>query len=77
VQLLITVGDAAKLTARNALKNSRGELQTKSFRTTAELCENLGELIDQDDIILIKASRINKFEKVISRLRQLFDVRTT
>ncbi|MEW8956630.1 UDP-N-acetylmuramoyl-tripeptide--D-alanyl-D-alanine ligase, partial [Clostridium sp.] len=41
------------------------------FNTTDECKENIVSLIEQEDIILIKASRGMKFEKIVNKLKEL------
>jgi UDP-N-acetylmuramoyl-tripeptide--D-alanyl-D-alanine ligase len=68
VSLLVTAGNLAALAA-DAAKQVRPDLQTCKFSNSAELCNNLHQLIKDSDIILIKGSRINKLEIVIEKLK--------
>jgi UDP-N-acetylmuramoyl-tripeptide--D-alanyl-D-alanine ligase len=70
VRLLITLGNLAALAA-DAAKQLRPDLLTCKFSNSAELCNNLLNLIKDSDIILVKGSRINKLEIVVEKLKQL------
>jgi UDP-N-acetylmuramoyl-tripeptide--D-alanyl-D-alanine ligase len=70
VSLLLTAGPLAALAA-DAAKQARSDLQTCKFSNSAELCNNLHQLIKDSDIILVKGSRINKLEIVIEKLKEL------
>ena len=72
VQLLLTIGRFAKVTADAAKKSANYNLQTKSFKDTSSACNNLKESIKDSDIVLVKGSRINKLETVVEKLKELF-----
>jgi UDP-N-acetylmuramoyl-tripeptide--D-alanyl-D-alanine ligase len=72
VQLLLTIGRFAKITAEAAKKSANYDLQTKSFKDASLACNNLKESIKDSDIILVKGSRVNKLEMVVEKLKQLF-----
>jgi UDP-N-acetylmuramoyl-tripeptide--D-alanyl-D-alanine ligase len=72
VQLLITVGKLAKITAQAVKSTAKHNLQIKSFKDTVSACNNLQELIKDSDIVLVKGSRANKLEMAVAKLKELF-----
>ncbi len=72
VQLLIAVGKLAKITAETAEKTATYNLQVKCFEDTLSACNNLHQFIKDNDIILVKGSRIAKLEMAVEKLKELF-----
>jgi UDP-N-acetylmuramoyl-tripeptide--D-alanyl-D-alanine ligase len=72
VQLLLTVGNLAKITADAAKRAARYNLQTESFDDVSAARDNLAKFIKDDDIILVKGSRIVRLELVVEKLKELF-----
>ena len=72
VQLLIAVGKFAKVTAETAPKTANYDLQVECFEDTLSVCNNLQELIKDNDIILIKGSRTARLEIVTEKLKELY-----
>ncbi|MDD5326889.1 MAG: UDP-N-acetylmuramoyl-tripeptide--D-alanyl-D-alanine ligase [Phycisphaerae bacterium] len=72
VQLLLTVGDFAKIVAQAAKNTAKYDLQTKSFADTLSACNSLTKFIKDYDIVLVKGSRINKLELAVEKLKELF-----
>jgi UDP-N-acetylmuramoyl-tripeptide--D-alanyl-D-alanine ligase len=72
VQLLITIGSLAKIAADTAKKQARYNLQTESFDDVSSACDNLAKFIKDDDIILVKGSRIVRLERIVEKLKELF-----
>lgn len=72
VELLVTVGQAARNTARVAKEVARHDLQTICFDDTLAVCDRLGEWVRRDDIILVKGSRTARLERVVEKLRERF-----
>jgi UDP-N-acetylmuramoyl-tripeptide--D-alanyl-D-alanine ligase len=68
VNLLITLGNLAAVAAESAKKTSPG-IETRSFKSNTDLCNNLRDLIKDSDIILVKGSRVNKLELVVDKLK--------
>ena len=68
VNLLITLGNLASIAAESAKKASPG-IETRSFTSNTDLCNNLRDLIKDSDIILVKGSRVNKLELVVDKLK--------
>jgi len=71
VQLLLTVGKFAQITARAAKSSAEYDLQTKCFEDTDSACNNLEKFIKDYDIILVKGSRVARLEMVIEKLKEI------
>jgi len=71
VQLLIAVGKLAKIAAESAEKTASFDLQVKCFEDTLSACNNLQKFIKDNDIILVKGSRIAKLEMATEKLKEL------
>ena len=69
IDLLITAGRNALYMARGA--EETGLLAIKSFTTTDELCEHIGEYLNENDCVLIKASRGMHFEKITEKIIEI------
>jgi UDP-N-acetylmuramyl pentapeptide synthase len=74
VELLIAVGTLAKITAETAKSTARHDLQIKCFDDTLSTCNNLHEFIKDNDIILVKGSRTASLEKVVEKLKIIYDL---
>ena len=72
IDLLITVGKSAEITANTAEKQADYDLQIKCFENTASACNNLKEIIKPCDIILVKGSRSARLELVVEKLKEFF-----
>jgi UDP-N-acetylmuramoyl-tripeptide--D-alanyl-D-alanine ligase len=80
VELLITVGKSAKITAKAAKKISENSadspepvlLQIKCYEDAVSVCNNLREFIKDYDIILVKGSRTARLETVVDKIKELF-----
>ncbi len=72
VQLLIAVGKFAKIAAEAAKENASYNLQVEYFEDTLSACNNLQKFIKDNDIILVKGSRIAKLEMATEKLKELF-----
>jgi UDP-N-acetylmuramoyl-tripeptide--D-alanyl-D-alanine ligase len=68
VNLLITLGNLAAISAESA-KKTLPDIETRSFTSNTDLCNNLRNLIKDSDIILVKGSRVNKLELVVDKLK--------
>ncbi len=67
VDLLVTVGEPPRITAQ-AAQAARHDLQAKCLESTSCVCEQVQEIIKEDDIILVKGSRTARLEQVIEKL---------
>jgi len=80
VQLLLAVGKFAKITAKAAKRTAEydlgsreaGALRTKCFEDTLSACNNLEKFIKDDDIVLVKGSRVAGLETAVEKLKELF-----
>ena len=72
VQLLLTVGESAKIAAQAAKDAANYDLQTKSFSNALSACEILKKFIKNYDIVLVKGSRINGLELTVEKLKEIF-----
>jgi len=72
VNLLITVGDYAKITAQTAKNTAKYKIKIFSFKDVDSACNKLEKFIKDYDIILIKGSRSARLEAAIEKLKQLF-----
>jgi UDP-N-acetylmuramoyl-tripeptide--D-alanyl-D-alanine ligase len=72
VQLLLTVGKFAQVAAEAARRTARHDFQAECFEDTASACNNLEKFIKEDDIILVKGSRVARLETAVERLKKLF-----
>jgi UDP-N-acetylmuramyl pentapeptide synthase len=69
---LLVVGKFAGITAAAAKKAADYDLQIECFKDTFEVCHNLHEFTKDNDIILVKGSRVAKLETVTEKLKELF-----
>jgi UDP-N-acetylmuramoyl-tripeptide--D-alanyl-D-alanine ligase len=72
VQLLLTAGRLARITAETAKRKAGRRLEVKCFEDTPSACNNLDRFIEDYDIILIKGSRAANLEMAVDRLKELF-----
>ncbi|MBN1509028.1 MAG: UDP-N-acetylmuramoyl-tripeptide--D-alanyl-D-alanine ligase [Sedimentisphaerales bacterium] len=72
VDLLVTIGEPPRVTARAAQEATRRHLTVQSFDDVATACNHMEEFIRQDDIVLVKGSRTARLERVVERLPELF-----
>jgi len=72
VDLLVTIGEPPRITARAAQEATRRRLLVQSFDDAMTACDHVRELIREDDIILVKGSRTARLERVVERLRERF-----
>jgi UDP-N-acetylmuramoyl-tripeptide--D-alanyl-D-alanine ligase len=68
VDLLVTVGEPPRTTARVARETARYDLQTQCFESTVSVCNHMKEFVKEDDIILVKGSRTARLERVVEKL---------
>ncbi|MFH1613607.1 MAG: UDP-N-acetylmuramoyl-tripeptide--D-alanyl-D-alanine ligase [Planctomycetota bacterium] len=75
VDVLITAGKLAELAARAARVNAVKNLEVYCMEDTEEVCKRIEEFIKPADIILVKASRNARFERVVQTISNWVDVR--
>lgn len=73
VKLLLTVGPLSACAASAAVDKAEYDFQAKTFNNTDELCDILDKFVKDNDIVLVKGSRSVALEKVVDKLRELFD----
>jgi UDP-N-acetylmuramoyl-tripeptide--D-alanyl-D-alanine ligase len=73
VNVVLAVGKFAETMVKAAKRTAKNLPETKCFRDTASVCNNLEEFVKDSDIVLVKGSRASKLEKVTERLRQIFE----
>lgn len=69
--LLTTEGDSA-VAARRASECADFPVSVGVFENVGELADNLHKFVKPDDIILVKASRSERFEAIVERLKTVF-----
>ena len=72
VKLLLAVGEFAETVVQAATKKNACNINAVCFKDTATACDNLEKFIKDDDIILVKGSRVAKLEEVLKELKRLF-----
>ena len=72
VEVLVAIGDYAKITATAAKEKAKYDLEIKCFEDSISACNNLEKIVKDTDIILVKGSRRTHLETVIERLKELF-----
>jgi UDP-N-acetylmuramoyl-tripeptide--D-alanyl-D-alanine ligase len=70
VDLVIAVGDYAKLVAKTVQTASDGRIQTHAYASTLSAKRRVTSLLKTQDTILVKASRAMGFEKLVELLRE-------
>ncbi|MHC4204857.1 MAG: UDP-N-acetylmuramoyl-tripeptide--D-alanyl-D-alanine ligase [Planctomycetota bacterium] len=72
VQLLLTVGEFAEITATSVRASSGDDTQIKCYQDAASISNNLHKYLKDYDIILIKGSRVAKLETIVEKIKELF-----
>lgn len=67
-ELLVTVGERAKLIAEGARSAGLGADQVKSFAQSDEVVESLKPMLTRGDVVLLKGSRAMKMERIVEGL---------
>jgi UDP-N-acetylmuramoyl-tripeptide--D-alanyl-D-alanine ligase len=73
VNLLLVIGDHAETVARAAGEAADYDLQINCFKNTVSACNNLEKFVKDYDILLVKGSRLNRLERIIEKLKELFE----
>ncbi len=71
IDILMTVGELAKVVAAAAKAESPDTIRVGHFADTTGLCNNLQKWLRPDDIILVKGSRAARLETVVAKLREI------
>jgi UDP-N-acetylmuramoyl-tripeptide--D-alanyl-D-alanine ligase len=74
IGFVMAIGKFAK-TAADIAKKLDSRLQVKSFADTESACKRLKKFVKDYDIIVVKGSRTAGLERVVEKLREIFDVR--
>lgn len=72
---LITVGTDSQGLATRAVERGMPQDRVQSFATSEEAREILSDLVEDGDIVLVKASRGTKLDKVVETLESMEDVK--
>jgi len=70
IDLLLTVGDKAKLAAESAQDSGMPKAHIRSFLTVEEVGRDLSVLLEEGDVALLKASRRIGLERVIPIVKE-------
>lgn len=68
--LLVTVGPLSRYTAEAVLRAGMGKSQVKSYENSEEAAPEVGTLLRNGDLVLIKGSRGMKMEIIVKRLKE-------
>ena len=74
IGVLLTIKGDSAVAAETADKNADFPISAEVFENVGQLADNLHKFIQPDDIILVKASRSERFETVVDKLKRLFVV---
>ncbi|MEN6384346.1 MAG: UDP-N-acetylmuramoyl-tripeptide--D-alanyl-D-alanine ligase [Phycisphaerales bacterium] len=69
IPLALTIKGDCSITAETAQKGADYGVNVNVFENLAQLCDNMYKFLKPDDIILIKASRSERFETVVEKLK--------
>jgi len=69
IPLALTIKGDCSITAQTAHKMADYDIAVNVFENLSQLCDNLYKFVKPDDIILVKASRSERFETVLEKLK--------
>lgn len=72
IPLALTIKGDCSIAAQTAHKMADYDIAVNVFENLSELCDNLYKFVKPDDIILVKASRSERFEAVVEKLKKDF-----
>ncbi len=72
IDILLTVGENARFIAEGAFENGMDSVNILSVDTVEELYPHLRTVIKENDVVLVKASRVMGLERVTEFLKQQF-----
>lgn len=72
IPVVLTIAGDSALAAEMAKKLLKSDNAVEIFENLDELTDNLHKFVKPDDIVLVKASRSQRFEKVVDKLKGLF-----
>jgi UDP-N-acetylmuramoyl-tripeptide--D-alanyl-D-alanine ligase len=73
VKLLLTAGSLSCITSDLVKSMANNDIDVYDFGNSDNICNNLDKFIKDNDIVLVTGSRSIGLEKVVTRLRELFD----
>jgi UDP-N-acetylmuramoyl-tripeptide--D-alanyl-D-alanine ligase len=73
IDTLLAVGSKAGVTALAAQDSADYDIKVKCFDDAGAVCDNLADFIENNDIVLVKGSRIAALEKTVEKMKELFD----
>lgn len=73
IPVALTIKGDCSIAAQTAYNNADYDICVEVFENLSQLCDNLYKFVRPDDIILIKASRSERYETVVERLKVLFN----
>ncbi|OHB58849.1 MAG: hypothetical protein A2Y12_00315 [Planctomycetes bacterium GWF2_42_9] len=72
IPVVLTIKGDAAIAAQTAHNTADYDISVNVFENLTQLCDNMYKFVKPDDIILIKASRSERYEAVVERLKGLF-----
>jgi UDP-N-acetylmuramoyl-tripeptide--D-alanyl-D-alanine ligase len=72
IPMALTIKGDSAITAETAKNEADYSICVNVFENLSQLCDNLYKFVKPDDIILIKASRSERFEAVVEKLKMDF-----
>ena len=70
IDVLLCIGEFSQDIADGASEGSRVTIEV--FNNMDELCNNLKNFINSDDIVLVKGSRSVGLERIVAKLKELY-----
>jgi UDP-N-acetylmuramoyl-tripeptide--D-alanyl-D-alanine ligase len=72
ISVALTIKGDCSISAQTAHNTADYDISIEVFENLSQLCDNMYKFVKPDDIILIKASRSERYETVVERLKVLF-----
>ncbi len=72
IPVALTIKGDCSISAQTAYNTADYDIVVEVFENLSQLCDNLFKFVQPDDIILIKASRSERYETVVEKLKVLF-----
>ncbi len=73
IPVVLTIRGDCSITAQTAHNTANYDICVEVFENLSQLCDNMYKFVKPDDIILIKASRSERYETVVDKLKVLFN----
>ncbi len=71
IDVLVVSGEFADCVKKGAVRNGMSEEKIFVYKDVDEICENIKNIVENDDAILVKASRAMRYEKVVAFLKEI------